>query len=467
MSLARLLPLTLTLCAGLALAGCGAGEQLSRINPFSGPERDDPNAPPRDQRIPVLALDDRLAAPDAAEPVTLPRSYVNSAWPQSDGFPTHAMQHTRASGALNRIWRVDIGSGSTRDRRVRARPVISDGVVYAMDAEGRISARSLDTGAENWRTQVRPEASTSARGSRIPFMGGSGQAPTFGGSIGYDSGRLFAHTGSRFFVALDARTGNELWRRTALTPFHSAPTIADGRVFVTTDDNELLALDASNGEVLWSHRSIAETARVLATPSPAVLGETLIAPYSSGEVAALRVPNGRELWTEALTRAGGLTPMSSINDIAASPIVIGDRVYAMSHSGVMAALDLRTGERLWTLPAGGVHTPALAGDYIFLVTVDAQLTAIDRRTGEVRWLTQLRQFENERRRRNRVAWAGPVLAGDRLVLASSQGELAIVDAATGAVTATRDLGDAVFVAPVIAAETVVVVTNNGRLIALR
>ena len=134
---------------------------------------------------------------------------------------------------------------------------------------------------------------------------------------------------------------------------------------------------------------------------------------------------------------------------------------------VMAALDLRTGQRLWTLPAGGVHTPALAGDFLFLVTVDAQLTAIDRNTGEVRWLTQLGQFENERRRRNRVAWAGPVLAGDRLVLASSRGELVIVDAATGAVNATRDLGDPVFVAPVIAAETVVVVTNSGRLIALR
>lgn len=467
MSLARLFPLTLAVCAGLALAGCGAGEQLSRINPFSGSERDDPDAPPREQRIPVLELDARLAAADDAAPVTLPRSYVNTSWPQSDGFPTHAMQHTRASGDLNRVWRVDIGAGSSRDRRVRARPVIADGVVYAMDAEGRISARSLDTGAETWRIQVREESTSSAGGSWIPFMDGSSQPPTFGGSIGYDSGRLFAHTGGRFFVALDARSGEELWRRAALTPYHSAPTIADGRVFVTTDDNELLALNASNGEVVWSHRSIAETARVLATPSPAVIGTTLLAPYSSGEVAALSVPNGRELWTEALTRAGGLTPMSTINDIAASPVVIGDRVYAMSHSGVMAALDLRTGQRLWTLPAGGVHTPALAGDFLFLVTVDAQLTAIDRTTGEVRWLTQLRQFENERRRRDRVAWAGPVLAGDRLVLASSRGELVIVDAATGVVSATRDLGDPVFVAPVIAAETVVIVTNNGRLIALR
>ena len=87
----------------------------------------------------------------------------------------------------------------------------------------------------------------------------------------------------------------------------------------------------------------------------------------------------------------------------------------------MAAFDLRTGERMWEQPAGGLNAPAIAGDYLFLVSVNAELVAIDRTTGEVRWLTQLQQFRNERKRKNRVSWAGPILAGDRLVLASSEG----------------------------------------------
>lgn len=456
--------------AALLVAGCGAGERISNLNPFRGEETDDPNAPAQSERISVLELEEQLNA-EGAGPIVLPRSYVNTAWPQPDGYPTHAMQHTGASGDLARLWRSNVGAGSNNNRRINARPVIAGGVVYAIDAEGRVSGHDLETGDEEWAVRLR---GTEREGGGdglipfVPFIGGRGdQVLTFGGGLAWDAGRLYAHSGGHFIVALDASSGEELWRQTALTPFHAAPTVADGRVYVTTDDNELLALDAGTGEVLWTHRSISETARLITAPSVAVLGETLIAPFTSGEIVALRAANGTVLWSDSLTRAGGLTPLSSINDIAASPVILGESVYAMSHSGIMAAFDLRSGARQWTLPASGLHAPYIAGDHLFLVTTNAEVVAIDRNAGEVRWITQLDAFRNERRRRDRISWAGPVLAGDRLVLASSEGDLVILDPATGAQTGKRDLGDPVYIAPIIANETLVVLTDEGRLIALR
>ena len=450
----------------LLVSGCGAGEQIRNLNPFAG-EEDDPDTPGAANRISVLELEEQLSI-EGAQPVTLPRAYINTAWPQADGYPTHAMQHTGAEGGLNRIWRTRIGSGSSNDQRLNARPVIADGLVYAIDADGRVSAYDLDTGAERWATRLRGNEREGGGRSFIPFVGGRGdRVLTFGGGLSYDAGRLFVHAGGQFIVALDASSGEELWRQTALTPFHAAPTVADGRVYVTTDDNELLAIDAQNGEVLWTHRSITETARLITAPSPAVLGETVIAPFTSGEVVALRAQNGTVLWSDSLTRAGGLTPLTSINDIAASPVILGDRVYAMSHSGIMAAFDLRSGERQWTLPASGLHAPYIAGDYLFAVTTNAEVIAIDRNAGEVRWLTRLEAFKNERRRRDRISWAGPILAGDRVVVASSEGEVVILDPATGARLEDRDVGGPVYVAPVIANGTIVVLTDEGRLVALR
>jgi outer membrane protein assembly factor BamB len=454
----------------LVLAGCGAGERIQSLNPFRGEEVDDPNAPAQSERISVLALEEQLSA-EAAGPVVLPRSYVNSAWPQADGYPTHAMQHTGASGGLNRVWRADAGAGSNNNRRINARPVIAGGRVFAIDAEGRVSAHDLETGEERWVTRLRGaerEGGGDGLIPFVPFIGSRGdQVLTFGGGLSWDAGRLYVHSGGHFIVALDASDGQELWRQTALTPFHAAPTVADGRVYVTTDDNELIAMDAGSGDVLWTHRSISETARLITAPSVAVLGETVIAPFTSGEIVALRAQNGTVLWSDSLTRTGGLTPLSSINDIAASPVILGDSVYAMSHSGIMAAFDLRTGERRWTLPAGGLHAPYIAGDYLFVVTTDAQVVAIDRNAGVVRWITELAAFRNDRRRRDRISWAGPVLAGDRLVLASSEGEMVILDPTTGDRIGDRDLDDPVFIAPVIAEETLVVLTDEGRLIALR
>jgi len=456
----------IALAASFVLTGCGAGERIANLNPFAN-ETDDPDAPAQSDRISVLELEERLTVNDEAAPIVLPRAYVNTAWPQADGYPTHAMQHTEASGGIDRVWRVRVGQGSNNNRRINARPVVADGVVYTIDAEGRVTAHSLLEGDEVWATRLRGVEFEAQSDSFIPFMGRGDRVLTFGGAVAWDSGRLYAHSGGRFIVALNAETGEEVWRQTSLTPLHASPTIADGRVFVTTDDNELIALDAQDGTVLWTHRSISETARVITAPSPAVLGETVIAPFTSGEIVALRAQNGTVLWSDSLTRTGGLTPLSSINDIAASPVILGDRVYALSHSGIMAAFDLRSGERVWTLPAGGLHAPALVGDFLFLVTVDGQVAAVQRDTGAVRWITQLQAFRNDRRRRNRISWAGPVLAGGRLVLASSEGELVFLDPTTGDRIGDRSLGDPVFIAPVIADETVVVLTDEGRLIALR
>ena len=457
----------------LVLSGCNAGQQLSRLNPFSGSDREDPNAPPRDQRVPVLALGEQLAAVEDGL-VTLPPAYVNDRWPQPDGFPTHAMQHTQARGSLQRLWRVDAGAGSNRDRRINARPVVLDGVVYTVDADGRVSAFDAETGARRWQVRLaeREEAGSGGGGLPIPlpFIGREGGGPdrfAFGGGIAVDGGRVYVHTGRRFIMALNATNGDEIWRETSLTPFMAAPTVADGRVYSITHENELMVFSADSGAVQWTHRAISDSARLLTAPSVAVQGEVAIAPFSSGEIVALRAQNGVELWSDALTRAGGLTPMSSINDIAGSPVIGDTQAYAVSHSGIMAAFDMRTGERAWTAPASTLHAPWLAGNYLFLITTDAQVVAMNRRTGEVQWITQLEAFRNERRRRDRIAWAGPVLAGNRLLAASSRGDLVIINPADGSVQERRNLGDPVFIAPVIANETVYILTDNGRLIALR
>ncbi|MDT9191307.1 MAG: PQQ-like beta-propeller repeat protein, partial [Limnospira sp. PMC 894.15] len=85
-----------------------------------------------------------------------------------------------------------------------------------------------------------------------------------------------------------ASNGEEIWRETALTPFLAAPTVADGRVYSITHENELIAFSAESGSVQWTHRAIADSARILTAPSVAVQGDVVVAPFSSGEVVALR-----------------------------------------------------------------------------------------------------------------------------------------------------------------------------------
>jgi outer membrane protein assembly factor BamB len=408
---------------------------------------------PDEDRISIMSFEQGLQLDTDHDPVDLPTAYVNQVWPQPDGYPTHAVQHTQAGGSLDIAWRQSFGHGSNNDSRLIARPVIADGMIFTIDASGQVFAHDADNGSRIWSTRL----DGPSRRDRM----------SFGGAVAYDNGRIYAHSGYNYFVALDAETGSEVWRTETLVPFHGAPTVADGRVFVTSDNNELIAINADDGMVLWTHPGIVETARLLTAPSPAVLGDLVVAPFASGELIALRVQNGNPIWSDSLSGSAGMTAMSEINDVAGSPVIMEDTVYAMSHSGILVAISLRTGERLWSQPAGGSHAPWVAGNYLFVTTNDAEVVCLDRRDGSVLWMTQLDLFKNAERRRNRIAWTGPVLAGGRVFVASSQGDAAILNAYDGELIREMSLGDNVFIEPVIANETVYVLTDEARLIALR
>ena len=75
----------------------------------------------------------------------------------------------------------------------------------------------------------------------------------------------------------------------------------------------------------------------------------------------------------------------------------------------------------------------MAGNYLFVTTNEAEIVCLDRRDGSVLWMTQLDLFENPNKRRDRIAWTGPVLAGGRVFVASSNGQGAVLNAYDGEV----------------------------------
>jgi len=451
---------TRSLLLALALAPVAAcsslpdpGDALDFIPGIGGGSDAPEETAPTDGRISILDFEVGLQTGAELPPVQLPTAYVNTVWPGPDGYPTHSLQHTQASGNLDIMWRESVGQGSDNSHRLNSRPVVADGRVFMIDARGEVSAIDADTGNRVWSRRLEGPNERDRM--------------AFGGGLAFDSGRIYAHAGYNYFVALDAQTGSEIWRSEIIVPFHGAPTVADGRVFVASDDNEMLSLDAATGTVNWTYQGIVETARLITSPSPAVLGDIVVAPFASGELVALRVQNGNPLWSDSLGSSGSMTAMSEINDVAGSPVIVDNMVYAMSHSGTLVAISLRSGERAWELPAGGLHAPWVAGDYLYVVTTESQVVCVNRLSGQVHWITQLQQFENPRKREDRIAWSGPIMAGGRVFVTSSHGEAVLLNAYDGSEMRAYDLRDEVYVAPVIANETIYVVTDEARVIALR
>jgi outer membrane protein assembly factor BamB len=478
--------LTVSAAALLMLGGCstlgGVGDALDAINPFSSSDEDAKAAQGEvsDDRISILELNETLQVSGTITPdqVTLPPVYANTDWPQVGGNPAHVVQHTGATGNFDRLWSKDVGKGSARKGRVVAPPVVAGGRIYTMDGRNRVTAMDANSGDRIWDFEVALEEREKTRVGRVgvvervrdplSFFDGSGtDKESVGGGVAVSDGKLFITSGLGVVMALDAQSGDEIWRRNTRVPMHSAPTSAGGRVFAVSDDNELFAFNANTGEVLWTYQGIVESARMLTAPSPAVVGDTVISGFASGELIAFRAQNGGVLWQDALSSSGQLTPLASLNDIASGPAIADGYVIASAQSGVTSAFDLRTGQRVWSQPAGSLGFPLIAGDFVYLATTEGQVVCMSKLDGSIVWIQQLQSHKNLKKKKKRIAWAGPILVGERLMVMSSRGQGVTLSPYDGSIISEFKVGEDVFVSPIIANETVYVLTDSAKLIAFR
>ena len=433
------------LLTATAVAGCGV---------FGGKDGG-PKTPTVGERVPILSRIESGAEVDPAlstVSVILPPATVNPAWAQAGGNAGKSYGHLALAANPSRIWTASV-AGASKSRRLAAAPVVSDGMLYVMDTDATLSALNADTGARMWSKSFR--------------VSGDGADTVFGGGVAADGGRVYITTGFGEVAALDARSGEEIWRAQPAGPLRGSPTIAFNAVYVMTQDNQIHALNAADGTPLWNESGSVEQAGVFGVAAPAAGQGTVISGYSSGELVAYRYENGRQLWSDALARTSISTQVGSLTDVDADPIIDGGRVYALGQGGRMAAYELVTGQRIWELNLAGISTPAVAGDWIFTLTSDAELLAIARSSGKVKWLTELGRYRKPEKREDPIFWVGPTLAGNKLWLANSRGQLAYADPLSGTLTQFASLDDSVSLAPVVANQTLYVLDDGGRITAYR
>jgi outer membrane protein assembly factor BamB len=424
------------------------------------------------ERISVMQTDESVQ-PDAtiaSTDVVLPPPYRNDAWANPGGYPSNAMYHLEASGPLHVIWSQQAGKGSDSDSRLTAPPIVVNGSIYVLDAASHVYAFNAKSGKPLWDKSVAPQGRGSfINSASLGLLGHDSSIDPVkgaGGGVAFDDGKLFVTTGFGDVFAMTP-SGAQIWKTNLGVPVVNAPVASGGRVFVSSQDNHFFALAQTDGRKLWDHQGITESAGILEGTSAAVAGEFVLAPYTSGELYALRVQNGRSAWNDMLTSSGGVTALSELDDIAGRPVVDRDLVFAISHSGLMVAINLSTGDRTWSRDIGGIQTPWVAGDYIYVVSTDQRLYCLTRKEGRVKWVHQLPQWGDEHEKSDAIIWSGPVLVSDRLIVVSSHGFAESISPYTGKLLGRMEIPAAAFIAPVVANDTLYLWTNDAQLVALR
>ncbi len=206
---------------------------------------------------------------------------------------------------------------------------------------------------------------------------------------------------------------------------------------------------------------------MLGRPAPAFSDGIVVAGFGSGELSAFRADTGTVIWTDVLASSGG-GRFADIASIRGRPAIRNNEVFAAGMGGLIVANDLHAGRRIWQIAVASQDSPWVAGDWLFITTLDQQLAALHLADGQVAWSAQMPEFSNPKKQTGPLTWFGPLLTGDRLILAGTSKEALSVSPYTGAILGRQPLPSAAApVQPVVAEGTVLLVAEDGRLMALR
>ena len=296
-----------------------------------------------------------------------------------------------------------------------------------------------------------------------------------------DAERIVASFGSQGFFAYD-HGGQLLWRKDfgvldgaffrvpeAQWGYGTSPILADEQVIVQADvigESFLAALDADTGEVLW--RTKREDVPTWSTPAIAGQGENrqvLVNGYK--HLGGYDFETGEPLWW-----------MKSLSDIPVPTPQVADGslgpvgYFGGSHGegSPIYAVDLRargdlTDETkrdtflLWSHDRFSSYLPThlVHGDHLYVLRDNGILQCFDRRTGKKL---------GEARIKSGAHTASPVAAGDRIYLAAETGEVTVVEATTEmAELGVGQVDDVVHATPAIS-DGVLFVRGSGFLTAV-
>jgi outer membrane protein assembly factor BamB len=190
-------------------------------------------------------------------------------------------------------------------------------------------------------------------------------------------------------VALDADSGDEVWRTDIAGESLSRPLIEDGTVIVMTIDNRLRALSVFDGSERWVVEKSTPSLTMRGSAAPAVAGTSVIAGFDNGRLAAVNIASGDELWDMMIAPPTGKSDLERLADVDGQISVVGQDVYASGYHGAVAAIAAESGQIMWVREISSYQ--GVSADWNNLYTVDDEgvVMALTRRTGDESWRQSL------------------------------------------------------------------------------
>lgn len=305
----------------------------------------------------------------------------------------------------------------------------SESRVTVAAGDGAVAALDATTGAELWRTSV--------------------GAPLAAG-VGSDGERTAVVTRDNELVTLSQ--GQVLWRQPLQALSYTAPLVAGGRVFVLGADRSVSAHDGATGRRLWTQQRQGEPLVLRQSGVMLAVGDTLVV-GQGGRLAGLNPLTGSIRWEAPIATSRGTNDVERLVDLVGRVSRVGSSVCARAFQTAVGCVDAERGTVAWTRRANGAHGVHGDDQRLFGTESDGKVVAWNRSNGEPAWTM------------DKLQWRGltaPLVIGRSIAVGDSTGLVHLLSREDGSLLNRLSTdGSAIAAAPILAGNTLVVVTRNG------
>jgi outer membrane protein assembly factor BamB len=187
--------------------------------------------------------------------------------------------------------------------------------------------------------------------------------------------------------------------------------------------------------------------------------DAVVCGFDNGKVMAVSLVTGDTIWDTALATPHGRTELDRLVDVDSSVSIVGDNVFATGFQGRTAMLALDSGQIWWAHDMSSYRGLSVDEENLFVTQSDGIVLALRQRDGSEIW-------HNDKLKRRGLS--APAITSTAIAVADYQGYLHWLDKSTGVLVARERVAKfRVSSPPVADKDTVVVLTDSGKLAAYR
>ena len=275
------------------------------------------------------------------------------------------------------LWSRSVGDG-VDDFFSRLKPTVAYNKVFSASREGDVVAFDEKTGDKIWSVDL-----SNIKNER-GFFEGRRSAQLSGGPV-TGINQVFIGNENGNVYALSAETGDLIWQGKVKGEIITAPAFDSGILVVNSASGILKAFNAVTGEDLWEVEQDVPALTLRGLSAPTIASGGVIIGENNGNVSVYILESGQQGWVAEIGESSGTTELERVIDVDATPVIFGDKLYAISSRGNLAAIELRTGRLIWKRQYSSYRELSLDGNNIFLTNKRGHIFSINRIDGVEQW----------------------------------------------------------------------------------